>query len=99
MPSVLVTGAAGYIAGYILPAFRERGYDLRLVDSRPAAPTSGYPVEVRDIADPRRLDEQRDLFRGVDAVVHLAFLRPSGAGLHERYLAERGNVDMAYVVY
>ena len=99
MPSVLVTGAAGYIAGYILPAFRERGYDLRLVDSRPAAPASEYPVEVRDIADPRRLDEQRDLFRGVDAVVHLAFLRPSGAGPHERYLAERGNVDMAYVVY
>jgi len=32
-PAVLVTGAAGYIAGYILPALRER-FDLRLVDVR-----------------------------------------------------------------
>lgn len=99
MPTVLVTGAAGYIAGYVLPGFRERGYNLRLIDNRPAAPACGCPIEVRDIADPHRLDEHRDLFRGVDAVVHLAFLRPPGAGLHERYLAERGNVDMAYVVY
>ena len=36
MTTVLVTGAAGYIAGYILPLFRDR-YDLRLVDNRPAA--------------------------------------------------------------
>jgi nucleoside-diphosphate-sugar epimerase len=91
--TVLVTGAAGYVAGYLLPLFRER-YELRLVDSR-AAPG----VEVRDVSDPEALDASRDLFRGADAVVHLAFGRPPGGGHHRRYLAERANIDMAYAVY
>ncbi|MGH2459417.1 MAG: NAD-dependent epimerase/dehydratase family protein, partial [Chloroflexota bacterium] len=97
---VLVTGAAGYIASYLLPAFRER-YELRLVDVRPTDGT-GKAVEgiqVRDVSDPHRLDASRDLFRGLDAVVHLAFLRPAGPSPTDRYFAERGNVDMAYAIY
>jgi nucleoside-diphosphate-sugar epimerase len=100
MATVLITGAAGYIASYILPAFRER-FDLRLVDNRDRDGL-GRPVEglqVRDISDLSRMDEYRDLFRGVDAVVHLAFMRASDSSLHSRYLAERGNVDMAYMLY
>jgi nucleoside-diphosphate-sugar epimerase len=93
MTTVLVTGAAGYIASYILPLFRER-YDLRLVDSRVAP-----GVQARDLSDPTDLERNRDLFRGADAVVHLAFLRPTGPTPRDRYLAERGNVDMAYAVY
>ena len=31
---VLLTGATGYIAGQLLPAFRTR-YNLRLIDARP----------------------------------------------------------------
>jgi NAD+ dependent glucose-6-phosphate dehydrogenase len=102
-PTVLITGAAGYIASYILPAFRER-FDLRLVDVRDRDGL-GRPVDglrLRDVSDPRRLDASRDLFRGVDAVVHLAFTRPPGvsAALEGRgYLAEQANVDMAYAVY
>jgi nucleoside-diphosphate-sugar epimerase len=100
MTTVLITGAAGYVASYVLPAFRER-FDLRLVDNRDrdglGRPVAG--LQVRDIADLNRMDEYRDLFRGVDAVVHLAHLRPAGESLHERYLAERGDVDMAYIVY
>lgn len=100
MTTVLVTGAAGYIASYLLPAFRER-YDPRLVDVR-ETDGRGQPVagiQVRDVSDPRSLDASRDLFRGVDAVVHLAFLRPRGPTSADRYFAERGNVDMAYAVY
>jgi len=100
MPTVLVTGAAGYIATYLLPAFRER-YDLRLVDVRPTD-GKGRPIEgiqIRDVSDPQRLDASRDLFRGVDAVVHLAFLRPRGPSPIDRYFAERGNVDMAFAIY
>jgi hypothetical protein len=98
--TVLVTGAAGYIGGYLLPQFRER-YTLRLVDNRDRDGL-GRPVEglqVRDVSDPSRMDEYRDLFRGADAVVHLAFMRPPEETLHLRYLAERANVDMAYIVY
>src|SRR5687768_3039523 len=94
MARVLVTGGAGYVAGYILPAFRANGHELRLVDNR-AAPG----VEVHDLAGLERIEASRALFRGVDAVVHLAFLRPSDESAHARYLAERGNVDMAYLVY
>ena len=77
--TVLVTGAAGYIAGYILPAFRER-FTLRLVDNRDRDGL-GRPVRglvVRDISDASRLDDYRDLVQGVDAVIHLAFGRPTG---------------------
>jgi len=100
MTRVLVTGAAGYVASYLLPAFRER-FDLRLVDNR-AVDGLGRPVDgllVRDISALSRMDEYRDLFEDVDAVVHLAHLPPAGPSLHERYLAERGDVDMAYIVY
>jgi uronate dehydrogenase len=67
MPTVLVTGAAGRIGGYLragLPAF---GWDLRLMDrlSIPDAPDA----VVADIRDTAALSEAVD---GVDAVVHLA---------------------------
>ena len=100
MTTVLITGAAGYIASYLLPAFRER-YRLRLVDTR-AADGRGQPVEglqVQALGDPQRLDDARPLFRGVEAVVHLAFIRAAGPGPHARYLAERANIDLAYTVY
>ncbi|HZO30176.1 MAG TPA: NAD-dependent epimerase/dehydratase family protein, partial [Chloroflexota bacterium] len=100
MTTVLITGAAGYVASYILPLFRER-FTLRLVDNRDVDGL-GRPVdglEVRDISNLSRMDEYRDLFQDVDAVVHLAHLRPASDSLHDRYLAERGDVDMAYIVY
>jgi nucleoside-diphosphate-sugar epimerase len=100
MTTVLITGAAGYVASYILPLFRER-FTLRLVDNR-SVDGLGRPVEglqVRDISNLDRMDANRDLFQGVDAVVHLAHLRPASDSLHDRYLAERGDVDMAYSVY
>ena len=103
MTTVLVTGAAGYIGSYVLPAFRER-YTLRLVDNREVDGLGrpGEGLEVRDVSDVGRMEEYRELFRGVDAVVHLAFIRPANRdrlGNHARYLAERANIDMAYLVY
>ena len=100
MTTVLVTGAAGYIATYLLPAFRER-YELRLVDNRPVdgLGQSVPGLVVRDLSDPRQLDAYRDLFRGVDVVVHLAFRRPDGPTSIDRYFAERGNVDLAFAIY
>ena len=96
---VLVTGAAGKIAGQVLPALRER-YDLTLVDIR-ATDRSGAAVSGVQIAD--LLSPDREAFRcffvGQDAVVHFGFVRSGGAGADARFAAELENVRMAYNVY
>ncbi|WP_020579780.1 NAD-dependent epimerase/dehydratase family protein [Actinopolymorpha alba] len=89
---VLLTGATGYIAGQLLPEFRER-YDLRLVDVRP-----GDGVEVADLLAGAAGDLGR-LFEGVDVVVHTAYHRPAGDDPQARYDGERRNVDMMQRVY
>lgn len=95
---VLVTGATGYIASQILPTLRER-YELILCDVRPTD-RAGQAVEgvrIANLASPD-LEVNRPLFRGVDAVVHLAYNRRSGNPA-TAYNEERTNVDMAYNVY
>lgn len=101
---VVVTGAAGYIAGINLPALRER-YDLVLID-KGATNREGKPVEgvttydlsadIRDGYHPS--DQLRALFQGADAVFHCAYVHSDWRKL-DGYFAERGNVDLAYLVY
>ncbi len=90
---VLVTGASGYIAGRMLPAFRER-YELVLLDvkttNREGEAVNG--IQIADLTDPVR-DKYRAYFKGVNAVVHCAFVR---GGNFEN---ESANVQMAYNVY
>ena len=97
---VVVTGASGYIASQLLPAFRER-YDVVLLDTRDRT-RDGDLIEDIAIADLRDLD--RDVYRkhfvGADAVVHLAFNRQRGRSMNDGdYLAERTNLDLAFNVY
>jgi hypothetical protein len=97
---VVVTGAAGLIAGQVLPYFRER-YDLTLLDIR-AADRHGTPVEDIQIADlmDRDRDAYRRHFRGADAVIHFGFVRAQDPGESEqRFRAEFANIEMAYNVY
>ena len=73
---VVITGAAGYIAGLMLPGLRKR-YDLTLLDVR-TVDREGDPVEgvaAADLTD-RDRDAYRAHFAGADAVVHAAFVRP-----------------------
>jgi hypothetical protein len=99
---VLVTGASGYVAAQMLPTLRER-YDLTLVDVR-QTDGRGNPVEGIRLADltQRDLEVNRPFFRGVDTVVHLGYVHPTG-GMGSRspdsYYTERGNVDMAFQIY
>lgn len=99
-PKVLVTGAAGYIAGLLLPALRER-YDLTLADVR-ATDGRGQNIagiQIVDLTD-RDRDAYRSLFRGCDAVVHCGFVRPHDEDdADQRFWAEFANVQMAYNVY
>jgi uronate dehydrogenase len=74
---LLITGAAGYVADQLLPAFRER-YELVLVDVTEKN-RRGERVEGVIIAD--LIDTDRSgythLFEGVEAVVHLGRVRRS----------------------
>ena len=93
-PRVLLTGATGYVAAQLLPAFRER-YDLRLIDVRDTD-GSGERVEGVEIAD-LLADENsalEPLFSGVDAVVHCGHVKPVGEDPRSQYAGERRNVDM-----
>ena len=89
---VLITGAAGYIAGRMLPEFRER-YELVLLDvkttNRHGREVEG--VQIAELTNPNR-GLYRPYFNGVDAVVHCAFK----GGSFENELA---NVQMAYNIY
>ena len=98
-PRVLLTGATGYIAGQLLPAFRER-YDLALIDVREEG-RSGNRVEGVEIADlldgdPSTLER---LFSDVEVVVHTGHLKPDGTDPQSQYDTERRNVDMMQRVY
>ena len=112
---VVITGAAGYIAGLMLPGLHPR-YDLTLLDVR-GEDRSGNPVagvQAVDLTANDR-DAYRAHFRGADAVVHAAFVHADipGAGKgalpasaesmasqsEVRFRAEVANVEMAYNVY
>ena len=94
---VLVTGASGYVAGQMLPAFRDR-YDLTLVDVR-AANRSGEEVADVVLADLVDADRSRyaHLFEGIDAVVHTGHIMHSGDP-RDAFFPEKQNVEMAYNV-
>ena len=94
---VVVTGAAGLIAGQMLPVLREN-YDLTLLDTR-TTDRHGAPVEGIQIADllNRDRDSYRHHFQGVEVVVHSAFVRTDDPA--QRFFAELANVEMAYNVY
>lgn len=96
MRRVLVTGAAGYIAGLILPALRER-YELVLVDVKDTD-RKGRPVDGVQLLD--LLDDPDDRFgelcSGVDTIVHAGFRRPAAG---PSYAAERANLDMTARVF
>ncbi len=96
---VLITGATGYIAGQLLPAFRER-YDLRMIDVRDMN-SSGRKlegVEVLDLLSASDADLE-PLFSGVDAVVHCGHFKPDGENPQALYEGERRNLDMMQRVY
>ncbi len=98
--NVVITGASGYIASLLLPAFRER-YDLTLLDVR-TVDRDGNEVEGVQIADltDRNRDSFRHHFRGADAVVHLGFTRAADrSDPIQDFYAELSNVEMAFQVY
>ena len=96
---VMLTGATGYIAGQLLPAFRER-YDLRLIDSRVVNGVGQAVdgVELLDLLSASAAD-LKGIFTDIDVVVHSAYHRPDGTDPQSLYDGERRNIDMMQRVY
>ncbi|MDE2886640.1 MAG: NAD(P)-dependent oxidoreductase [Gemmatimonadota bacterium] len=94
---VVVTGAAGYIAGRSLPVLRER-YDLGLLDVRK---TDRNGNEVKGIVQTDLLNRDRHAYRehftDTDAVIHCGFTRANAP--EDQFRAESDNIAMAYNVY
>jgi nucleoside-diphosphate-sugar epimerase len=94
---LLVTGAAGYIANLILPGLSRR-YNLRFTDLQETDvgidPSEGWYAE--NLLDSNR-DTYRHLFRGIDMVIHLAYVNPPEGP--NAFAAEFSNIQMAYNVY
>ena len=98
---VIVGGGFGGL--HAARGLRKAPVEVTLVDAR-AEDRHGHPVEgirLANLAD-QDLEAHRDLFRGIDTVVHLAYVHPAtgqGSGTVASYRAEAMNVDMAYLVY
>ena len=95
--SVLITGASGHIASYILPGFRDR-YDLTLLD---VSDTNQEGQRVEDIMPADLIDSDRtgyqSHFDGIDAVVHLGH-KSRRHDAQEDFFDEIDNVHMVYNV-
>ncbi|MBB5785661.1 NAD-dependent epimerase/dehydratase family protein [Jiangella mangrovi] len=78
MTAVLVTGAAGGVAGHLRSGLT--GLDLRVVDTREVAGWDGAEVRTGDLTDP---DVAAAAVEGMDAVVHLAANPHPGAAWSE----------------
>ena len=94
---VLITGACGTIASKIIPDLKEI-YDLKMTDLKSINIKGEYIADLQtaDLLDNNR-DNYRVLFKGVDTVIHSAFVsRQPG---EEPFFAELSNVRMAYNIY
>lgn len=102
---VLITGAAGHVATLTMPGLQGR-HDLRLTDIRtpdrvPAGATF-HEMSLLDATD----GEMADLFRGVEAVIHSAYIPSGERDVYsqlpphiDRFDAEFDNIRMAQRVY
>ena len=85
MPTVLVTGGAGYIGSHTIRVLTRHGYEVLVYDSLEkghTAAVAGYRLVVGDIADGEKLDR---VFRdfNVDSVVHFAAYIEAGESVRD----------------
>jgi UDP-glucose 4-epimerase len=84
--SVLVTGGAGFIGAAVTRRLRSEGLAVRVLDDlsrgRPDR-LEGWDVELV-VGDVRSARAAREAVEGMDAVVHLAAVRPEGTAHAER---------------
>ncbi len=95
METVLVTGAAGTVGGYVVPLAEAAGYRVIATDLRADALRTPVRGEVRpgDLRDP---NTARRLVKGCDAVIHIAAQLAPRAGADE---LSRANTEAVVHLY
>lgn len=74
---ILVTGGAGYLGSLLVPRLLQAGYHVKVLDclyftAQPLAPVLNHPRLALIQDDMLNHENHRDLFDGVDTVIHLA---------------------------
>jgi UDP-glucose 4-epimerase len=97
--SVLVTGGAGFVGASVARRLRAEGLAVRVLDDlsrgRPDR-LDGLDVELV-VGDVRSARAVREAVEGIDAIVHLAWVRPEG-GTHGERVAHDVNVTGTFNV-
>jgi nucleoside-diphosphate-sugar epimerase len=90
-----VTGATGFLGGYIVRALTASGWRVRILARHPAANTPAVDTVVGDVSDPRAL---RELVDGADVVIHAAGLIKAPNLAVFRAVNVGGAANLAHVV-
>lgn len=109
---VVVTGASGNLGTALLGVLRDRGHEVDAVARRPPPRVAPYDVarwSALDLALPASETRLRELLRGADALVHLAwalqpmrrpdYLRAASVALLERVVGAALDVGVGHVVH
>lgn len=96
-PTILVTGATGYIGGRLIRELLEHGYHVRAMARRPEALASRSWAASVDLvqADAENLDDLRRACAGVDYAYFLIHGMGDGPGLVEREKTTADNFAQA----
>ncbi|MGH7896210.1 MAG: NAD-dependent epimerase/dehydratase family protein, partial [Candidatus Binatia bacterium] len=87
MPSIVVSGASGFLGGHLCRVLGARGWDVRALVRRPEAAALPPGVRIGRAELPEAIDEA--LLTGADALVHAAWATRET----DPARAERANVD------
>jgi uncharacterized protein YbjT (DUF2867 family) len=86
--TVLLTGATGFLGGFLLESLLERGYRVRATSRRPPhlVDLPDHPNLEIVRADMLRRSDLKTLFRGVDAAFYLVHSMDGGVGEAEEFV-------------
>ena len=71
---VLITGGSGFVGRYLCRSFREKGWDVSIIDEKPFDESGFTTGEIREYVETKITDYEKvfKALKGIDLVIHLA---------------------------